>query len=190
MLAFDNVVDMTHVFLSRVVKPQIELNDNETFMIGGEKEDQEVKEVNDSDRNPHNILPFLDEDKISIKNKHLYIKKSNIEVAGLGVFTNKDLNTDDIIEVAPVLRVQTKYLFQENNILNDYIFRDPYDENYKIVALGFGSMYNHSDSPNMKYFYQSNKMIYQAIKPISTGEELYISYGLNWWNYRVNKNKV
>ena len=143
----------------------------------------------ESDRNPHNVLQFLDDEKIKIRNKHLCIRKSSIDDAGLGVYTDRDFNIEDIIEVAPIIRVQTNYLFQENNILNDYIFRDPYDNDYKIVALGFGSMYNHKDEPNMRYFYQNNKMIYQATKPILAGDELFISYGVNWWNSRVNKKR-
>jgi hypothetical protein len=146
-------------------------------------------DTSESDRNPHNILPYLDEDNIKIKNKSLCIRKSSIQDSGLGVYTNRDFNIEDIVEIAPVIRVQTEYLFQENNILNDYIFRDPYDNNYKIVALGFGSMYNHADEPNMKYYYQNGKMIYQAIKPIKAGDELFISYGVNWWIARTNKKR-
>ena len=131
----------------------------------------------------------MDEDKIKIRNKNLCVRKSAIPNSGLGVYTDRDFNMDDIVEVAPIVRVQTNYLFQENNILNDYIFRDPYDNDYKIVALGFGSMYNHKDDPNMRYFYQDGKMIYQAIKPIKAGDELFISYGVNWWNARVNKKR-
>ena len=48
-------------------------------------------------------------------------------------------------------------------------------------------MYNHQDEPNMKYYYQNGKMIYQAIKPIKAGDELFISYGTNWWIARTNK---
>ena len=100
--------------------------------------------------------------------------------------SNKNYDIHDIIEISPVLRVQTNYLFQENNILNDFVFRDPFDENYKLVVLGFGSMYNHSDTPNLKYVYIKNKMIFQAIKPIKRGDELLLFYGPGWWD---NKNK-
>ena len=51
-------------------------------------------------------------------------------------------------------------------------------------------MYNHSDEPNLRYFYQDDKMIFQAIKNISSDAELYISYGKNWWNSRYNKIKI
>jgi hypothetical protein len=165
----DNYVNLVPVFNSKKI--------DSIYLLGGNRK-QSV------------ILPNLDEEKILINNEHLSLKKSNIDVAGLGVFCNRDYDIDDIIEVAPVLRVQSNYLFQPNNVLNDYIFKDPFDENYKLVALGFGSMYNHSDTPNLKYYYHNGKMIYQAIKPIQIGDELYISYGTNWWSYRKNKNKI
>jgi len=77
-----------------------------------------------------------------------------------------------------------------NNILNDYIFRDTNNDDYKLVALGYGSMYNHSDTPNLKYYCENDKMIYKATRDIDIDEELYISYGPNWWGSRTNKIKV
>lgn len=147
-------------------------------------------DLNDKDKyNPHNILPFLNNENTIINNNHLSLKKSKIDGAGYGVYTNKSFKIDDIIEVAPALRVQTHYLFQRDNALNDYIFKDPLDDDFKLIALGYGSMYNHSDLPNLRYFYQDNKMIYQAIKDILAEDELYISYGSNWWISR-DKPKI
>lgn len=162
------------------------VNFNQSNQLGGDNTNTD----SESDRNPDKILPFLDDDKINIKNKNLCIKKSFIDIAGLGVYTNRNFNINDIVEISPVLRVQSDFLFQDGNILNDYIFRDPYDNTHKLVALGFGSMYNHSDDPNLRYFYQNGRMIYQAIKPIKKDDELYISYGTNWWHARNNKTKI
>lgn len=177
MLDQNNLVNLANLLI----------DSNNISHIGGNNNNND--DDIDSDRNPHKILPFLDEDNIKIRNRCLVVRKSSIPDSGLGVYTNRDFNIEDIVEIAPVIRVQTNYLFQENNILNDYIFRDPYDNDYKIVALGFGSMYNHQDEPNMKYYYQNGKMIYQAIKPIKAGDELFISYGTNWWIARVDKKR-
>lgn len=136
------------------------------------------------------VLPKSNFDDINIDIKHLKIKNSNIKEAGLGVFTDKKLKINDIVEIAPVLKVQTNYLFQPNNVLNDYIFRDTNNDEYKLVALGYGSMYNHSDTPNLKYYCENDKMIYQATRDIDLDEELYISYGPSWWKSRTSKLKV
>lgn len=136
-----------------------------------------------NDRSPHKILPFLDDDNISINNKDLIIKKSKIKSAGLGVYSLRDFKVEDIVEICPIIRVPD-YSFTKDNILTDYIFKDPLNEDYKLIALGNGSIYNHADVPNLKYYYHNEKMIFQATKKILIGDELYISYGYGWWSSR------
>ena len=46
-------------------------------------------------------------------------------------------------------------------------------------------MYNHSDDYNVDYDQtQENTMVYTANRDIQKGEELYISYGDDYWNSR------
>jgi SET domain-containing protein len=44
--------------------------------------------------------------------------------------------------------------------------------------LGYGSIYNHSHSPNAdwKQNFKTNSMVYRAIKPIKKGEEILVNY--------------
>ena len=134
------------------------------------------------------LLKFSNGD-FTITNKNLIVRESSILNAGLGVYTEIDLNIYDIVEVAPTVKVQKNYLSQEDNILNNYVFNDYTDNNYYIVSLGYGSMYNHKDEPNVNFFYHDNKMIYMAVKPIKAGEELFISYGDYWWDNKIDEKK-
>ena len=61
------------------------------------------------------------------------------------------------------------------------------------MPFGFGSIYNHSDTPNVYWEILSgehNIMKYSSINDIKTGDELTISYGDNYWKNRNNKKKL
>jgi uncharacterized protein len=79
--------------------------------------------------------------------KDLYIAPS--EIHGDGVFSDSLILKDDVIERCRVVR-----FYDEGNFLLRHRFalktRGPH--NYGI-ALGFGSIYNHSDTPNMSAYY-------------------------------------
>ena len=52
-----------------------------------------------------------------------------------------------------------------------------WDDDHVAVALGFGSLYNHSYSPNARYEdWEPNKKRYVAITDIAAGEEVTINY--------------
>jgi SET domain-containing protein len=128
--------------------------------------------------------------KLVIDN-NLFIKESTIKNIGNGVFTNKSIKNGQIIEICPIIKINNKFLFQKDNILNDYIFNDPLNDDNKLLVFGYGSIYNHSNDPNVDYYYDNdnNKMIYKAIKDINKDSELFISYGRKWWKSRNKRNK-
>jgi SET domain-containing protein len=118
---------------------------------------------------------------------HLYISKSNIEEANNGVFTRLDIKKGTIVEKACVSKIKSTGTVDSE--LHDYVFNNPYKSDEYLVAFGYGSMYNHSDNPNLGYHYNQdeNKIIYEALRDIKKGDELYISYGTNWWDNRPKK---
>jgi hypothetical protein len=130
---------------------------------------------------------------LSIKDNdlsHLYLAPSNIQGAGMGVFCKIDIPKDTIVESASTIPMPPSNV--ENTVLMDYVFNNPYSDNEFLIAFGYGSMYNHSDDPQMIYEYDADtkQIIYKAIKDIKANEELYISYGENWWTGRNYKTKV
>ena len=61
-----------------------------------------------------------------------------------------------------------------NYILAYYVF---WWGNDKVgLALGTGSLYNHSGDPNMEFYRVKNHVVFKALRPIRVGEELTISY--------------
>jgi SET domain-containing protein len=65
-------------------------------------------------------------------------------------------------------------------VLEHYLFND--SGGNKLLALGYGSLFNHSRSPNVDYRIGSDSIVYSSgHKPIPQNEELCISYGGNLW---------
>ena len=108
--------------------------------------------------------------------RNIVIKR--IPKKGRGVFALKDFKKGDIVENAPVLIFtpkERKHL--EKTLLNYYVYPWRSTRGAALV-LGFGSIYNHSYSPNAdcKQNFKTRSMIYRAIKTIKKGEEIMVNY--------------
>jgi SET domain-containing protein len=118
----------------------------------------------------------------------VYLKKSLIPGAGLGVFAASAFKKGDTVEIAPFIEIDHDY--SPKNRLNDYVFSSHLDPNKVLVVFGYGSMYNHSPNNNVDYYRHSLEkerlLDYIAIKDIEKDQELYINYGEN---HAVNKIK-
>lgn len=106
----------------------------------------------------------------------LIVKKSNIH--GYGVFAGKAIKKGELIE--DCYTIVTKV---EDDILGDYFF---YVRGKNAVLTGYGWLYNHSDDPNAYYVYYPKKrlMVFKAERAIKKGEEIYVSYGDDWFSSR------
>ena len=108
-------------------------------------------------------------------------------VGGRGVFAGKSYKPKEIIEIAYCVKDNPDYY--KNTMLKDYLFR--YDDTYSLLCLGNGSLYAHSDNPNCTYEIKDDKIYFTCTKPIKKDEEIFISYGDDWWKDRENRiNKI
>lgn len=111
----------------------------------------------------------------------LSVKQSLIH--GYGVFAQQDIQPDSIIEECRAL-VRREI---------DKDFRDYYFgvDQYEILLLGNGSLYNHSNQPNACYRFDPDHslMVFRASRFIARGEEIFISYGKTWFSDRRSKVK-
>lgn len=97
---------------------------------------------------------------------------------GLGVFALKDFKEGEIIESAPVLIFDTKGRKNlEKTLLSHYIYPWRSTRGAALI-LGYGSIYNHSFSPNAdwKQNFKTKCMVYRAIRSIKKGEEITVNY--------------
>lgn len=96
---------------------------------------------------------------------------------GRGVFATEDYDVGDLIEESQVLILSKEDTAKiDDTILFDYYFS--WDNNQAVLALGNGSLFNHSYSPNAKYLKKMDKSLidFVAIKPIQKGEEILVNY--------------
>ncbi|MDB5280745.1 MAG: nuclear protein [Ferruginibacter sp.] len=111
----------------------------------------------------------------------LFIDSSNGK--GRGVFTNKAIKADTVIEVAPVIVMSAAdRLLLDKTLLHDYIFEWGKMKDQCCMALGLVSMYNHSYKSNCEYImdYETETIAVQTVRKIKPGEELTINYNGDW----------
>jgi SET domain-containing protein len=98
---------------------------------------------------------------------------------GRGVFTTQAIAANTSIEIAPVIVVDANGREKlEQTLLYDYIFEWGPDSKMAAVALGYISIYNHSNNPNCAYDmdFEQQTISITTLKDIEVGEELYINY--------------
>lgn len=109
----------------------------------------------------------------------IYISESKMIKAGRGVFARVDIKKNEIIERCPIIEV-SKYdtLNLSETILATYLFFFGKNKEKSGVALGFGSIYNHSYSPNAFYKIKDKKGLidFISLKSIKKDEEISINY--------------
>jgi SET domain-containing protein len=109
------------------------------------------------------------------------VKKSSTH--GYGVFAAKTFKKGEIIEECYIIISRGG-----DRKLEDYYF----DVNGKYgLFTGFGIIYNHSDDPNADYHINAKRKLttFKANRTIKKGEEIFISYGEEWFSSRNMKEK-
>lgn len=98
---------------------------------------------------------------------------------GRGVFAQRNFKKGEVIETCPVIVLPPQEVDNlELTELYNYYFAWEADSRAAAIALGYGSLYNHSYEPNAKYQKDfNNKLLkYICIKDINKDEEITINY--------------
>jgi SET domain-containing protein len=106
------------------------------------------------------------------------IKMKVTKKMGRGMFATQSIKKGEYIHYAEI--VTLKWSEMKNiKTLNQYTFY--YDQKYVALALGYGSLFNHSFNNNLKTWMveKGNRWViaFQATRPIKKGEQLFIYYG-------------
>jgi SET domain-containing protein len=126
--------------------------------------------------------------KTPFETANIEIKQSPIH--RYGVFATKDFTPKEIIEVCPVI-VFNKLKLKHRDALVERVFW--WDDTSNAIALGYGSMYNHSSKePNAIYAIDRPNQILRFIadKNIAVGSEILIDYGEVWDTYLTPQNNT
>jgi hypothetical protein len=112
---------------------------------------------------------------------YLHIKKS--PKRGRGVFTKEPIKKGIIVEISPMIVFPVK---EVENILktkmSNYVFQWGSSGKKMAIALGWGSLYNHSYKSNCQYTtdHTNNRLVIKTVRPIKKDEELFVNYNCVW----------
>lgn len=111
--------------------------------------------------------------------RNTYVSKSRIPSGDRGVFANQMIAKSEVIETCPIIEIPKEELesIEKTNFINYIYFYGPKKEKI-LLALGFGSIYNHSYSPNATYkiFHKKRIIEFSALKNIQSGDEITVNY--------------
>jgi uncharacterized protein len=108
--------------------------------------------------------------------KKIFIK--NVSIKDRGMFAKVRIKKGEVIEVCPVilLPLKDRSAVDKTFLFNYYFYWGP--KNQPAIALGYGSLYNHSYEPNAEYEEESNSkhLVFTALRDINPDEEITINY--------------
>ncbi len=96
---------------------------------------------------------------------------------GRGVFARELIKAGTVFERVPLLVIPAKEVLEceHGGFLSQYVFE--YGKGTVALALGFGSLYNHSYQPNARYDDAGRQVKeFRALRDIQAGEEITINY--------------
>lgn len=113
----------------------------------------------------------------SLVRHNIEVRKSSIH--GYGVFATSNITTGQIIEECYLLPCQ-----YADEYLNNYYFQ--FDKSHYLLALGYGSIYNHSKMNNAIYKLNNSGdlLTFIAKRNIEKDEEIFVDYGDRWFSSR------
>ncbi|MDV6378108.1 SET domain-containing protein [Sporosarcina sp. GW1-11] len=96
-----------------------------------------------------------------------------------GIFAEREIQSNELIEACPAIIIEKKECkYIKKTILSNYFFIWGDDFSEAAIALGYGSLINHSYQPNARFEVNSkNRTIdFYAIETIVAGDEITINY--------------
>ena len=108
-----------------------------------------------------------------------YVDVSRDKKMGRGVFAKDKISKGELIERCPIIVLpdyETSVIEQSQLVGYTYFFGK--HKNKPCLALGYGSLYNHSRKPNATYKPSLRKQIVEfiAIEKIEKGKEILVNY--------------
>lgn len=106
-----------------------------------------------------------------------WIEVRPVDGKGRGVFAVEPIRNGSLIERVPLLVVPIEFIQGGWNRPDLARFFFVHSSDALAVALGYGSIYNHSYTPNARYDHDSDLTLsFFAIEDIKPGEEICINY--------------
>jgi uncharacterized protein len=117
------------------------------------------------------------------------VKIKWVRKKGRGVFACKKISKGTIIERVPVVIFRVEEIFNSTRRpkLAEYAFN--WGDGLVAIALGYGSLYNHSYRPNAEFYSEGRlTQVFWAISDINSDEEITVNYNNPQLNFEVVKS--
>lgn len=120
-------------------------------------------------------------------NRVEYSKRPNGEFV---MYSRTQFAKGEIVEICPIIFVGVEAKAIPN--LKNYIFEIEKTHDKYGVVLGYGSLYKHSENPNLEFAYNrtNRQMYFMAARQIQAQEELSINYGKDFWDEQATFNTI
>jgi hypothetical protein len=121
---------------------------------------------------------------------------------GFGVFASEHVPSGSLIETSPGIIISQEflnvchYVATAEGMKPEEIVLDQYGLGWTpgkvFFPLGWVGVYNHSDSPNAEFSIEDDYRLLsvKSIREIPSGEEIFVSYGPNWWAKKPFLQKI
>lgn len=140
------------------------------------------------------------EPKYTILGPSSKIMLGQSSIHGFGVFAKEEIKKGELIEEARLLRFKWRSFYITEPTTLDYIWVNNKcqcdickEHGYRVyLALGNGSLYNHANIPNttQKLNFKEETISITAKEDIPANQEIFVSYGENYWLYRNMMKKI
>jgi SET domain-containing protein len=163
------------------------------------KQDAEVqKEIEIKQEIPKDLGPFERVlENTYYQPKNVIVKLASAEM-GLGVFATRDIKEGELVERCPMIQMAWKSNYLRDPQIFNYLYSNSNCKcedcarhgNSMFMVLGYGMLYNHQDQPNTKWEFNFRNLIGDVIatKPIKKGQEIFVTYGQNYFKGRQKLN--
>ncbi len=150
------------------------------------------KELEDLLKKPFNPNERFENNEY-VKSHKIIVKMSKPEL-GLGVFATEDIKVGELIERCPMIQMAWRSRYLHDPVISKYMYSDAgcncehcqLHGHHMFMVLGYGMIYNHQDDPNTEWRFNYRNLLGDvvAIKPIKTGEEIFVHYGSSYFKNR------
>ncbi|NDD52909.1 SET domain-containing protein-lysine N-methyltransferase [bacterium] len=114
-------------------------------------------------------------------------------VHGKGVFATEDIEPGDLIERCPMKVMGFRMKYHKDPVIWSYMFTNtcPCEEckrhgGHFLMVMGYGQIYNHQEDNNASISFDLKNEVadIKCLKKIAKGEEIFVSYGPNYFKNR------